>query len=96
MMSFFKDANFARSTPARIASYLVSLLDAGKYSRMACYIISPVGALSCKLTPTPIWLKASSTLRIHQPALPWSTSGWGNSAKKSTNICSFNARRGLY
>ena len=50
MMSFSEDTDFARSTPARIASYLVSLLYAGKSSRMACSILSPVGALNCKLT----------------------------------------------
>ena len=27
MMSFYEDTDFARSTPARIASYSVSLLD---------------------------------------------------------------------
>ena len=96
MMSFSKDTDFARSTSARIASYLISLLDAGKSSLMAYSIFSPVGALSFKPTPTPVWQEASYTLRIHQPALPWSTSSWGSSTIKSTNICPFNARRGLY
>ena len=54
MMSFYEDIDFARSIPAMITSYSVSLLDAGKSSRMACSIISPVGALSCKLTSAPI------------------------------------------
>ena len=40
MMIFSEDIDFARLTPARIASYLVSLLHAGKSSRMACSIIS--------------------------------------------------------
>ena len=40
-----------RSIPTRIASYSVSLLDVGKSSCMACYILYPVGALSCKPTP---------------------------------------------
>ena len=89
MMSFSKDTNFSRLTPTRIASYSVSLLDswksrldvgksrldAGKSSRMACSIISPVGALSCKPTPAPIWREAHSTLRIHQPSLFGSISG---------------------
>ena len=64
MMSFYEDTDFARSTPARIASYSVSLLDAGKSSRMACSILSPVGALSCKSTPAPVLREALSTLRI--------------------------------
>ena len=65
MRSFSDDTNYARLTPARIASYLVSLLDAGKFSRMACSTISPIGALSCKPTPAPVWREASSTLRVH-------------------------------
>ena len=32
MMSFYKDTEFARSILARISSYSVSLLDAGKFS----------------------------------------------------------------
>ena len=39
---------------ARIASYSVSLLDAGKFSRMACSILSLFGALSYKPTPAPV------------------------------------------
>ena len=54
MMSFSKDTDFARSIPARIALYSISLLDVGKSNRMACSIISLVGALSCKLTLAPI------------------------------------------
>ena len=96
MMRFSEDTDSARSTQARIASYSVSLLDAGKSSRMACSILSLVGALSYKLIPAPIWREAPSTLRIHQPALPWSTSGRGSSAKNSTSIYPFNPKRGLY
>ena len=55
MMSFSEDTDFARSSLARIASYSVSLLDARKPSRMACFILSLVGALSYKPTPGPIW-----------------------------------------
>ena len=65
MMSFSEDTDFARLTPTRIVSYSVSLLDAGKPSLMACSIISPVGALSCKPTLALVWQEASSTLRIH-------------------------------
>ena len=46
MMLFFEDTDVARSIPARIASYSVSLLDAGKSNPMACSIHSPIGALS--------------------------------------------------
>ena len=92
MMIFSEDTDVARSILARIASYSVSLLDVGKSSRMACSIISPVGALSCKPTPAPVCREASSTLRIHQPELSGSTSYWGISTKKSSNICPFNAK----
>ena len=44
MRSFYDDTDCTRSTPARIASYSVSLLDVGKSSRMACSTLSPVGA----------------------------------------------------
>ena len=54
MMSFFEDTDFARSTSTRIALYSISLLDAGKSSRIAYSILSPVGALSCKSTPAPV------------------------------------------
>ena len=48
MMSFYEDTDFARSITPRIASYSVSLLDAGKSSHMACSILSLSGDLSCK------------------------------------------------
>ena len=69
MMRFSDDTDYARSIPARIASYSVSLLDARKFSRMVCSPISPVGALSCKPTPALVWREAPSTLRIHQSPL---------------------------
>ena len=65
MISFSEDIDFARSIPARIASYSVSLLDVGKPSRMAYSILSPIGALSYKPTPGPVSQASSSTLRIH-------------------------------
>ena len=92
MMNFSKDTEIARSIPARISSYSTSLLDAGKSNRVAYSILSPVGALSCKTTPAPVFLEAPSTLRIHQSALPRSTSYWGISAKKTVNICPFIAK----
>ena len=82
MMSFSGDTYFARSIPTIIASYSVSLLNVGKSSCMACYIFPPVRDLSCKLTPTPVWRETPSTLKIHQSAPSWSTSGWGSFAKK--------------
>ena len=58
MMSFSEDIGFMRSILARIASYSISLLDAGKPTCMACYILSLVGDLICKSIPTPIWRSA--------------------------------------
>ena len=82
MMSFSEDTDFARSILARISLYLVSLLDERESSFMAYSILSPYGALSCKPTPTPFWQEESSTLRVHQSVLPWSTSSYSSSAKK--------------
>ena len=96
MRRFSDDTDCGRSISTRIASYSISLLDEGKSSCMACSTISPVGALSCKPTPTPVWREAPSTLRIHQPLLSWSTSSWGSSAKKYANTYPFNAKRSLY
>ena len=96
MIIFCEDTEIVRSILARIASYSASLLDAGKSNRIACSILSPVGALSYKLTPTLVFRKALSTLRIHQSALLGSASCWGISAKKSANICLFIAKWGLY
>ena len=96
MMIFSEDIEITRSIPARIASHSASLLDARKSNRIACFILSPIWALSCKLTPAPIYLEAPSTLRIHQSALPGPASYLGISANKFTNICPFIAKRGLY
>ena len=96
MMIFSEDIEITKSIPARIVSYSASLLDARKSNRIACFILSPVGALNCKPTSASVCRKASSTLRIHQSALPGSASYWGISAKKSTNIYPFIAKRGLY
>ena len=54
------------SSPAIIASYSASLLEAGKSKRMACSIISPVGASSYNPSPAPVYHEAPSTFRIHQ------------------------------
>ena len=55
MMIFSEHIDVARSIPSRIASYSLSLLDAGKSSCMACLILSPIRVLSCKPTPTLIY-----------------------------------------
>ena len=96
MRNFSDDIDLSRLIPARIASYSVSLLDAGNSSHMACSTLSPVRAFSCKPTPAPVWREAPSTLRIHQPLLSWTTSNWGSSARKSFNTFLLNAKRGLY
>ena len=54
MMIFFEDKDVVRLISARIASYLVSLLDTGKSSCMDCSILSLGQALSFKPTPTPV------------------------------------------
>ena len=92
MMIFYEDTKIARSISARIASYLASLLDVGKSNRIAYSILSPIGALSCKTTPAPIFWEAPSTLRIHRSALPRSASCYGT----STNIFPFIPKWGLY
>ena len=52
-----------------IASYTASLLEAGKFRRVACSMISPIGALSCSPRPAPNYRDAPSTFRVHQPEL---------------------------
>ena len=69
MIIFFKDTEITRSIPIRTASYSTSLLDAGKFIRIACSILSLVGALSYKQTLAPVCREAPSMLRIHQSAL---------------------------
>ena len=50
MMIFSEDTDIARSSPVMITLYSASLLEAGKFKRMACFMTSPVRALSC-VTP---------------------------------------------
>ena len=78
-----------------IPSYLASLLEAGKFKCMACFMTSLVRALSCSPRPAPICCEAPSTFRIHQPELSGSSSCCGIYSKKSASTCPFNARRGL-
>ena len=54
MMIFSEDTKVARLILAKITSYSVSLLEAGKSSHMAYSILYPVGALSCNPTLAPI------------------------------------------
>ena len=67
MIIFSKDTKIARSTPAVIASYSALLLEAGKSKRMACSIISPVGALSYSPRPALVYREMTSTFRVQQP-----------------------------
>ena len=69
MMIFSEDMEIARSSLAMITSYSASLLEAGKFNRMACSMTSPVGALSCSSRPVPVCREAPSTFRVHQPEL---------------------------
>ena len=70
MMIFSKDMEIERSSPAIIASYSASLLEAEKFKHMACYIISPIKASSCSPSPTPVCRKVPSTFSVHQLELP--------------------------
>ena len=54
MMIFSEYKEIARSIPVKFASYSASLLDLGKSNCITSSILSPVGALSCKPTPTPV------------------------------------------
>ena len=73
MIIFSEDMEIARSIPAMIASYSASLLEARKSKRMACSIISLVGALSCSPNLTLLYHEAPSTFRVHQLELSDST-----------------------
>ena len=88
-----------RSNPTRIASYLTSLLEAGKPSRIACSSYSLVG--DCKIRPIlePEALDAPSTWRTHYPSsgdsVRWDGC-WGTSVIKSAMICHFITSLGWY
>ena len=96
MMILYEDTEITRSIPTRVASYSASLLDMGKSNRIACSILSLVGALNCKPTQTLVCREAPSTLRIHQSALLGFLSCWGISAKNFANTSPFIAKRDLY
>ena len=57
----------ASSTPAIMASYSDSLLEAQKPKRTACSIFSPIGKVNCKPMSSPDCMEAPSTQRVHQP-----------------------------
>ena len=90
MMIFSEDTEIARSIPTRISPHSTSLLDIGKFNHIVCS--TPVEALRCKPTPALVCREAPSTLRIHQSALPGSSSYCKIYAKNSTNICPFIAK----
>ena len=69
MMIFYEDTEIARLISVVIDSYSASLLEAGKSKRMTCFIISPVGALSCSPSLAPICCGVPSTFRVHQSEL---------------------------
>ena len=69
MRSLLADWVAASSSPARMASYSDSLLEAPNLSRIACSILSPNGDLNCKLMPASVCLDAPSMLSIHQSEL---------------------------
>ena len=66
MIIFFEDTKIARSILAMMSSYSASLFETKKSKHMACFIISPIGALSCSPRPAPVCHEAPSTFRVHQ------------------------------
>ena len=74
MMIFSENTEIERLSPAMIASYSASLLEAGKFKRMTRSMTSSVGALSYSPRPAPIFHEAPSTFRVHQPELSGSSS----------------------
>ena len=86
----------ARSSPAIMASYSDSLLEALKPKRTTCSILSPVGEVNCRSIPTPDCLEAPSTQRIHQPFSFGQVLGYGISTRKTAKTCPFFESLGLY
>ena len=66
MIIFSEDTEIARSILAMMSSYSASLFETEKSKHMACFIISPVGALSCSPRPTPVCHEAAFKFRVHQ------------------------------
>ena len=94
--SLLTDRAIASSSPARMASYSYSLLEALNPSRIACSILSPDGDFNCKPMPVPVCLDAPSTFSVHQSKLSGRVSDWGSSAMKLTSTCPFFESFGLY
>ena len=90
------DRVVASSSPARMASYSDSLLEALNPSRIPCSILSLDGDFNCKPMPPLVCLDAPSILSVHQSKLSGRFSDWGSSAMKSTNTCPFFESLGLY
>ena len=68
MIIFSEDTEIVRSISTMIASYSASLLEAGISKRMACFIISPVGALSYSPKPFPSVVKCHPHLESISPS----------------------------
>ena len=96
MRSLLEDRAAASSSPARMASYSYSLLEALNPSRIACSILSLDGDFNCKHMLAPVCLDVSSMLSVHQSELSRHVSDWGSSAMKSTSTCLFFESLDLY
>ena len=86
----------ASSSPAIMASYSDSLLEALKPKRTAYSILSSVGEVNYKPIPALDCLEASSMQRVHQPLQSGQVPGCGISATKSAKTCPFFESLGLY
>ena len=86
----------ASSSPAIMASYSDSLLEALKPKRTACSILSPIGEVNCSPMPTPDCLEAPSTQRVHQPFSFGQVLGCEIYARKSAKTCPFFESLSLY
>ena len=96
MKSLLADTTVASSSPARMASYSDSLLEALNPSCIEYLILSPDRVLNFKPMPATDCLEASSILRVHQSELSRHVYDWGSSAMKSTSTCPFFESLGLY
>ena len=86
----------ASSSPANMASYSDSLLEALKPKRTTCSIVSPVGEVNCSPMPAPDCLEAPSNQRVYQPSSFGQALGCGISARNSAKTCPFFEILGLY
>ena len=84
------------SSPAIMASYSDSLLEALKPKRTAYSILSPVGEVNCSTMSAPDCLEAPSTQRVHQPFSFRQVLGCGSSTRKSAKTCPLFESLGLY